>query len=74
VLRGRYRNPANPGALGFGAHIDQLDARVALQQQVGFMRRHGAGIRLVRRARAGFGEDLFNGLHAIFQMMVFRLL
>ena len=48
-----------------GAHVDQLDARIGLQQRERFLRRDGAGIGLAGAARAGGGEDLVGCAHAV---------
>jgi len=57
---------ADPVALGIGAHVDQLDGGIALQQLVRFLRRDGARIgRALIGAAAGGIQDIGGGGHGI---------
>jgi hypothetical protein len=63
VLRRRDGHAADPVAFCVRAHIDQLDARIGLQQRPGLLRSDGAG---VWQAGLGRGLQQFLDFHVDF--------
>jgi hypothetical protein len=68
VLGLRDGGAAHPVALRIRAHVDQLHARVRLQQRERFLGRDGTRVRLAGRASPGVGENLVGRAHVIFSI------